>query len=291
MKLEFRNVMLTFLLHDFWVADTGTHQTGFERSHSCALIFPAFWFVQFHVKPYWALRALLHSWFLAEAADPVADIRDVAVVVSQHVEGGQVAIHKEVHLVGDVNWHRYGAVDLVWSDGNGDAVRGILVDLGHEARHTFLLRGRRVREVLDGILANLPFIQFGLGCKGVGRERETVVILVGTKEHDRSKRDSNRVINLLAKSQGAALEKPQPEAFLVLSAGAATVRGPPDGFPDWHRWQVHQGLQKKLETGPPIPPFHPPRRTPRAEAVRPAPPQAHQAEHAPTFTQRPLGEF
>eukprot|EP00965_Chrysotila_dentata_P255913 6212377-Pleurochrysis_carterae.AAC.2 len=51
MKLEFLYVVLTFFLHDFGVADTGAYQTGFERSHCCALVFPALRLAQLHVEP------------------------------------------------------------------------------------------------------------------------------------------------------------------------------------------------------------------------------------------------
>eukprot|EP00965_Chrysotila_dentata_P100535 3323012-Pleurochrysis_carterae.AAC.1 len=38
-------------------------------------------------------------------------------------------------------------------------------------------------KVFDGILANLPFIQIGLGCEGMGEEGEASAVLVVAEEH------------------------------------------------------------------------------------------------------------
>eukprot|EP00965_Chrysotila_dentata_P152774 5049114-Pleurochrysis_carterae.AAC.1 len=112
MKFKFLHVMLTFLLHNLWIDNAGAYQAGLERCHGCTLKLPALWLAELHVEPEWALCALLHSGFLAQKADHVADVRGAAIMVRQHVESGRFAVHQIVHFVGNVDGHRDGAVHL-----------------------------------------------------------------------------------------------------------------------------------------------------------------------------------
>eukprot|EP00965_Chrysotila_dentata_P236140 6201151-Pleurochrysis_carterae.AAC.3 len=145
MEFKLFNVMLSFLLHNFRVEDACTHQIGLERGYGSALKFPALRLAEFHVEPKRALRALLHPGLLAQAADHAADVRGIAVVVGQHIECGRFAVHKAVDLVSGFGWNRDGAIDLVGVNRDGFAVRRVLIDFVHKARHAFLLRRWRVQ--------------------------------------------------------------------------------------------------------------------------------------------------
>jgi len=144
-KFKLFDIVFAFLLNDFWIENACAHQAGLEGGHGCTLEFPALGFAQLHVEPERALRSLLRSRLLADATDHVTDVRGVSVVIGKNVEGGRVAVNQVVHFVGDVDGDRDGAIDLIGTNRDGDAVRRVLADLRHEARHALFLRGRRVQ--------------------------------------------------------------------------------------------------------------------------------------------------